>query len=819
VTRLLTVAALGLCLATSSARAQERAPLDVVVVLDISGSMRAADPRRLSQFAVEVLAHFLDDDDRLAVVPLGGRDVATIPLARVRDHRPTLGEQLQAFTYAGGTPCLPALRRADALLAEAGGDPAQQVIVFMTDGVCHEGQRDKAERDRDLFALATRLGGEGRRIFGVPLGREADVATVRVLGEVTHAEWHAPAVDDARQLPAIFARLSAGFRLTEAREVPLGLGAAELPLDPYLRRVTLLATTESSPIALGDVRSPSDLAPATPPVGGRFPRTGRSYSGFAILKLERPERGTWRLRVDAEAAPVAVVVYDYDLRATLSIGPEPEAEAEPDVPPRALVAGEPAVIRATLETPAGEPVSAAFLRDVSGRLEVREPGADTWRDLGPLDFDGLGALTQRSAFEHLGRYLFRVRLTRGASLDLRGVATAHVGPVIRDLLPPGATQRCLDPEAPNTFEIALRDALGAPIGPAALTRDAAAELSLWAAPEGASLARIALFEPAAEDAWRARWRPPGPATYRYEVRVTTPEGLDARSPVATATAARFDLRAAEVAPLGELRPGDAHALTLDLSGSTATGSVTLSLDRGALALPEGVTVDAAPLVIGPDGPRELPITVRVAEGCAIPDGALTGTWRLTAAGPCVPDGLALDVGAAAATVRARTFWECWGTVILAALGALLFLLWLLHAVRCAGRAHRFPSSLRVQHGVEADDLFPIDLGDARSRRSILIPGRCRSERLYWNEVNATFGRTRDPTWYLEAAGGSSVQIVAPAGTRVEVAPAGAPSRFRPIGVAHDPAGSPDGDAPAPAILQPTNPAEIYRIGQVHFRVE
>ncbi len=256
--------------------------------------MQTHDPKRLSQFAVETLAQFLDDDDRLGVVPLGPGE--TLPLTPVATVRMGLGEYLGGLVFSGGTPCLDALEGAHALLRSSPTDPSNQVIVFLTDGVCHEGDRDKAIRDATLIDRVEEMARHGRRLFGIALGPEADAAFVGTLSQLTDAEWPAEPVRDARQLPAIFARLSASFRATEAKDLTLSVGEAVLPIDPYLRRLTVLATAESQPVATPDPRSPSDDTSAKP-ISGRFPKTGRTYSGWSLLRLDRPEAGDWKVRV------------------------------------------------------------------------------------------------------------------------------------------------------------------------------------------------------------------------------------------------------------------------------------------------------------------------------------------------------------------------------------------------------------------------------------------------------------------------------------------------------------------------------------------
>lgn len=782
------------------ARTSERSPLEVVVVLDVSSSMRIHDPKRLSQFAVEILAQFLDDDDRLGVVPLGSGD--SVPLTSVTTLRKDLSERMSGLSYRGGTPCLDAMRHANKVLDESPTPPTGQVVVFLTDGVCHEGQPDKVSRDTALIEEVDEMASDGRRVFGIALGPEADASFVATLSRLTDVDWPAEPVRDARQLPAIFARLSAAFRATEAKDLDLPVGAAVLPIDPYMRRVTVLAIADSSPIALADPRSPSDDVSASP-VNGRFPRTGPTYSGWSLLRLDRPEAGDWRVRIEGSRAPAAVAVFDYALRARLEVVAGPEG----------MAVGAPLTVRATLETPEGEPVLASFLEGVTARLELRAPGSNTWRDLGQLEYDRVAWLEQRTTFGALGKHLLRVRMVRGKSLDLRAFHTLNVGPVVAlDELAVENDIRCLDTETGTELTVRLHDALGqrlAPPPPSLEPHETTVfEVSLWAGLTPDALSRVALFEQVTSGVYSARWRPRAAGEYRFEIRVTSADGLDVRSPPARAFAPDVELHTSPIAPLGELRPGDRRALSFSLTGRWIAPPLTATLERSALSLPQGVEIVSAPFHLDTE-PAEMPIEVRVSPDGDVPDGQLTGTWQVRLEGPCVS--ALVDGGPASGRVRALSFWERHGTTLIWAVGTLVFLLWLVHALRCAARTHRFAEGLRVLHGVEPNDLHPIDVADSRSRRSILVPGRCRSERLYWNEADATFFRTRNPTWYIEAAGSNAARLVAPAGTRITAAPRARPTNSRDL--------EPSSAKAAADISVPLSPAEIYRIGPIFIRIE
>ncbi len=124
-----------------------------IIVIDDSGSMRvqtrdgpAADPERLAIFAVQSLLSLLDDRDEVTVVRLNGpADGESItPVAPLTENRPQLESMLALdgpiAAYPGRrTPCAAALRGISEELNEAYRPNVNQVVLFLTDGECNDG--------------------------------------------------------------------------------------------------------------------------------------------------------------------------------------------------------------------------------------------------------------------------------------------------------------------------------------------------------------------------------------------------------------------------------------------------------------------------------------------------------------------------------------------------------------------------------------------------------------------------------------------------------------------------------------------------------
>lgn len=134
----------------------QAATTQYVIVVDDSGSMRvrtrdgpAADPDRLAVFAIRSLLGLLDDRDEVTVVRLNGpADGESItPVAPLSENRSRLESKLaldaKMAQYPGQwTPCVQALDAVQDELDEAYRPDVRQVVLFLTDGECNDGDLD-----------------------------------------------------------------------------------------------------------------------------------------------------------------------------------------------------------------------------------------------------------------------------------------------------------------------------------------------------------------------------------------------------------------------------------------------------------------------------------------------------------------------------------------------------------------------------------------------------------------------------------------------------------------------------------------------------
>jgi hypothetical protein len=194
----------------------DRAPLDLVFVLDASGSMKQSDPSRLLVQALAGLVGRLGRQDAAGLVLFGGQARAAFPLAVLAgdDKRQTLLAEVNQLRYAEARTNMAAgVERGLYELRQHKRAAAIPALVFLTDGIMDTGSAAKDAEMRDW--LRTRLLPEARelgvRFFSIALTEQADYAMMQEFATVTKGDYYrAPSGADIGPIfEKIFARLAA----------------------------------------------------------------------------------------------------------------------------------------------------------------------------------------------------------------------------------------------------------------------------------------------------------------------------------------------------------------------------------------------------------------------------------------------------------------------------------------------------------------------------------------------------------------------------------------------------------------------------------
>jgi pSer/pThr/pTyr-binding forkhead associated (FHA) protein/Mg-chelatase subunit ChlD len=199
----------------SAAQAGSEPPVDLIFVIDNSGSMRKNDPQFVTPKVVQAFVHRLPGQARVGMVLFD----QTIRLLEPLDFRPTgearerLTASLAKIDYKGRfTNSAVGIERALYELKVNGRPEARRGIVFITDGIVDTGSASKDQElnqwlKQDLTAESKSL---GVRIFGIALTEAADFILIQALATRTGGEYYrtATAAEIATVLDNILSHLT-----------------------------------------------------------------------------------------------------------------------------------------------------------------------------------------------------------------------------------------------------------------------------------------------------------------------------------------------------------------------------------------------------------------------------------------------------------------------------------------------------------------------------------------------------------------------------------------------------------------------------------
>jgi len=168
--------------------------LDVMLVLDNSGSMKKNDPEFLLKNVVTEFLADLKMDWRIGMVIFDQGVRLAEPLVEMdnQDSRNQFENSIEKITYDGLLSNTPgAIERALYELKMNGRKDARKIIILLTDGIVDTGNKQKdIAREKWLKENLTAMSNKsGIRIFGIAFTDAADFSLIQTLAQKTNGEY------------------------------------------------------------------------------------------------------------------------------------------------------------------------------------------------------------------------------------------------------------------------------------------------------------------------------------------------------------------------------------------------------------------------------------------------------------------------------------------------------------------------------------------------------------------------------------------------------------------------------------------------------
>jgi pSer/pThr/pTyr-binding forkhead associated (FHA) protein/Mg-chelatase subunit ChlD len=267
-----TVIAALACLLAAATGAHGTQALDVVLVLDRSGSMKQNDPQRLMTQAATDLVLSLRSEDACGLISFGAAATALQPLGSLADpdQRSNLLAELDAFRYDDRfTNIALGIERGIYELRTNGRPSSVKILLFLTDGIMDTGNaaRDRELRDWLRDHVLPEAVQRGVRVFSVALTEQADFMLLQQMAAATRGDYFRAL--SAQELASTFGQIRQ--QLAELGTAPAVTAAGS---GPPAAEAASPATAGAGAVAAdpGDAAS-GDAAPggAAQPMGAEAP--------------------------------------------------------------------------------------------------------------------------------------------------------------------------------------------------------------------------------------------------------------------------------------------------------------------------------------------------------------------------------------------------------------------------------------------------------------------------------------------------------------------------------------------------------------------
>jgi len=253
-----------------------RTAADLVIVIDVSGSMNEGGKITAVRHALARMLETLDPNDRIALVTFSDDAHLALPLTPVGSARPLIQGAIDQLYAGGGTNIHAGLREGVAVALGTRSDNAR--VVFLSDGLASAGLTGRS----DILHAASPLLTRHISITTIGVGHSIDFELLEAIAEDHGGAFHF--VDQPSEVERVFATYVRSLNEMSARSAELHVRA---PLGGRLirafdQRVRLDPSGRAASVSLGDfaasdayvglyeVEIPPGIAPSSVPIEVRF---------------------------------------------------------------------------------------------------------------------------------------------------------------------------------------------------------------------------------------------------------------------------------------------------------------------------------------------------------------------------------------------------------------------------------------------------------------------------------------------------------------------------------------------------------------------
>ncbi len=299
--------------------------LDIILVMDSSGSMKKTDPNDLRKPAAKLLLSLLGENDRASIISFSdqGYPVAYLTKTSGKLNTDILFDAVDRVSNKGGyTNLTGALHAAKRVVDQAWDSERKHVIVLMSDG-----KMDLASEDLDKKATAELitqllpvLKNQEIQVHTIAFTDASDQRLLQSIASLTDGHFNIARTD--RDLHSVFATI---FEQSKQPDI-LPMQGNDFSVDHNVREITIVANKESLMTKVSFITpSGAQLEANAKPHNVKWLESDQ----FDLITITNPEPGAWQIFPEGDENRAYIIT---DLKMALQITPEhPEINDNIDI--------------------------------------------------------------------------------------------------------------------------------------------------------------------------------------------------------------------------------------------------------------------------------------------------------------------------------------------------------------------------------------------------------------------------------------------------------------------------------------------------------
>lgn len=294
-----------------TSHAKTREGMDVVLVLDSSGSMKRNDPKRMRVEAAKMFVTLMDQKDRIAVVSFSGKAETKANLLSLDSpkNEAQLLKAIDKISASGAhTNIHDALSQGYRLLKRS--KRKEKILVLMSDGKMDVGEREKDRQllESTLNVLTPALAKKGIKVYSIGFTENSYMPLLKLAAKDTNG--HFALLKSANGIHQVFENI---FERSKDPDM-LPMQEDSFIVDKSVKEITIVAS-KFRPNSIISLENPSgeDFNEETESSRLKW----FSAKKFDLITIKDPTPGYWQIKF-SEGGNKAYVLTDLQLEVTAS---------------------------------------------------------------------------------------------------------------------------------------------------------------------------------------------------------------------------------------------------------------------------------------------------------------------------------------------------------------------------------------------------------------------------------------------------------------------------------------------------------------------